>query len=478
MTTLLPFLCALLDAGASVYEVGGMVRDGFLGRERDDHDYLVRHLPVDIIVRILSPFGTVSCVGKSFGVIKLSPYSHRASTIDFVLPRKEHSTGLGHRDFHVAFDPELSVEEDLGRRDFTINAMARDVATGKLIDPFGGEKDLQEKIIRIVFPKSFVEDPLRMLRAIQFCSRFGFSLENNTREALTASGDLIASVSAERIMMELKKLMTAHKPSDGFRLMKDVGLLKKIFPELQENVGVAQEKRPGDDVFEHTMRALDAARADTMLLSPGDPDLLFAILFHDVGKAKTAKFDPDAQRIVFFGHQLLSARMAKRWLKNMKAETIGLHPERIVHLIRHHMFETKAYFTDRAIRRFVAKIGKDEIFPLLDLRLADNRGGKHPAGIKGVLKLRQRIREELDKKPPFGPKDLKINGHDLMSAGIPAGPLLGKILTNLVDVVLDHPEWNEKEQLLALAAEMRLNLDAHGKSTKASRKSPEARGEG
>ena len=139
------------------------------------------------------------------------------------------------------------------------------------------------------------------------------------------------------------------------------------------------------------------------------------------------------------------------------------------------MFETKAYFTDRAIRRFVAKIGQDRIFKLMDLRLADNRGGKHPHAIKGVLRLRKRIREELDKKPPFGPKDLAVNGHDLMENGIPAGPQMGEVIRALVETVLDHPERNTKEQLLALAGSIRDNMKSRGSDGKTqSKKNPQA----
>ncbi len=136
-------------------------------------------------------------------------------------------------------------------------------------------------------------------------------------------------------------------------------------------------------------------------------------------------------------------------MKHIKVETIGVDPKLVVHLVRNHMFETKAYFSERAIRRFIAKIGKDSILKLLDLRFADNRGGKYPDGVKGVLRLRKRIQEELAKKPPFGAKDLAVNGNMLIDAGIDAGPLLGKVLQHLVNLVLDDPQNNTQETLLA-----------------------------
>jgi poly(A) polymerase/tRNA nucleotidyltransferase (CCA-adding enzyme) len=202
------------------------------------------------------------------------------------------------------------------------------------------------------------------------------------------------------------------------------------------------------------MRVLDAARADEHIVNRGDHELLFAALFHDVGKSKTARVHPTDARTVFFGHQIVSARMARRWLENMKMPSCGVSVDNVVHLIENHMFETKSHYTDRAIRRFIAKIGPEIISKLLDLRLSDNRGGKHPSGIKGVLKLRKRITEEMAKKPPFGAKDLAINGHDLMDIGIPAGPQMGNLIKALVETVLDAPEQNDKEKLIALARDL------------------------
>lgn len=454
MTT---YLNALAQAGAELYEVGGPVRDHLLGRSAKDHDYLIRRLTVRQIRTVLDPLGKVTLVGKSFGVVKFTPYRDRSLTIDFALPRRESSTGPGHRDFDVDFDPELPVEADLGRRDFTINAMARAVTSDTIIDPFGGQSDLEAKILRQVFPQAFEEDPLRLMRAIQFAARFDLAIEEHTWEAMREHAHLISTVSPERVAEELRKLMSAEKPSRGFMLMRDAGLLKHVLPELDSLTGVKQGKTPGEDAFDHTMRVLDAARSDTTMEHAGNIDLLFAALMHDLGKATTARYHESAQRVVFFSHQIVSKRVARVWMKRMKLSTIGVDSDCVCKLIEHHMFETKAFFTDKAIRRFVGKVGKDLIFLLLDLRLADNRGGKHPAGIKGVLRLRKRVHEELERKPPFGPKDLAIGGTDLMNAGIPEGPAVGKALAQLVDLVLDNPELNTREHLLALADNMSEN---------------------
>lgn len=451
------YLRALKDAGGIIYEVGGTVRDRLLGHPSKDRDYLVCRLTIKQLQQILAPFGKVAQVGQVFGVVKFTPHQNPSQVIDFALPRRERSTGTGHRDFEVDFDPDLPVEEDLGRRDFTINAMAMNAETEEIIDPFGGKSDLEARTLRQVFPRAFEEDPLRLLRAIQFAARFGLSIDKETRASMKKHAKLILTVSAERIAEELKKLFLAHKPSVGFDLMSECGLLHEIFPEIEAIRGIEQDKQPGDDVYGHTMRSLDAARSDHAILGRGNLELMFSALLHDIGKSQTSRYHEPSKRVVFFGHQMASARMARKILKMLKIETIGVNPKNVVKLIENHMFETKAFFSDKAIRRFINKVGKDHIFMLIDLRLSDNRGGKHPQGIKGVEKLRKRIQDELDKKPPFGPADLAIDGHDIMDAGVPEGPMVGAILQELVDMVLDDPNLNTREQLLALVANLSKN---------------------
>ncbi|MBI4366733.1 MAG: CCA tRNA nucleotidyltransferase [Deltaproteobacteria bacterium] len=455
---MLPWQHAITSAGGCLYEVGGCVRDRFLGRAGKDRDYLVTGLPLEHLGAVLKAFGAVAWVGKAFGVLKFSPHQSPETVHDIALPRTETSTGVGHRDFAVTFDHALPVETDLGRRDFTINAMAWDLTADRCIDPFNGRADLERRLIRQVFPAAFEEDPLRLLRAIQFAARFDLTIEPETAAAMRRHAALLGTVSGERIVEEIRKLLLAKRPSVGFYRMAELDILPHCFPELAACIGVAQDKMKDDDVFGHTMRVLDAARADPELLAPGDLHLLFAALYHDVGKPKTRRFDPAVGRITFYGHQLVSKRICAKRLHDLKAATIGLDALRVCRLVELHMFETKAHFTDKAIRRFIQKVGPDLILTLLDLRLADNRGGKYPGGIKGALRLRKRIREELDRKPPFGPKDLAINGHDLIAMGIAAGPKMGQVLHQLVELCLDDPAMNERERLLALARGMHEGL--------------------
>jgi tRNA nucleotidyltransferase (CCA-adding enzyme) len=441
------FIEKIHQAGGEIFEVGGSVRDGILGRPVKDHDLLVRCIPLPELKKLLSPMGKVLEVGKAFGVLKFIPRDLGVE-YDIALPRMERSTGQGHRDFDVQFNEKLPVEFDLQRRDFTINAMARNLKDGKLLDPFGGEKDLKQRRLRQVFQESFVEDPLRLLRAIQFAARFNLTIEAETFNSLREHASLIVTVSPERIIEEIGKLMRAEKPSVGFYLMRDSGLLPHLFPELQRTIGVAQPNKRSGDVFDHTMKVLDASRNCADLDAPGDLEIMFASLFHDIGKPDTLAYSPERNRITFHGHQVVSTRMARRWMKRYHINMLGVDPENILSLVYHHMFETKSFFSDKAIRRFVHKVGKDLIFKLIDLRIADKKGGAYPDKLKGVLHLKERIAGELAKKPPFGPKDLALNGYDLMDLGYPPGPIMGNILKEMVELVLDEPGQNTRESLI------------------------------
>lgn len=447
-----PFIEALHNSGATVYEVGGTVRDRLLHRLHKDRDLLVASIPYQRLLTLLRPWGEVLPVGKSFGVIKFYPKDEPGVCYDIALPRREVSTGVGHRDFEVDFDPDLPVEIDLSRRDFTINAMAQEVRSGRLIDPFGGARDLENRTLRQVSDRAFEEDPLRLLRGVQFAARFELTIESGTLEAMKRHAPLLKTVSGERVAEELKKLLTAPRPSRGFILMEETGMLGEILPELKENVGVLQgNKFANDDVFMHTMRVLDASREDKAIPTSGDLELMLAALFHDVGKARTKRFVPEKNRITFYCHQLVGRRMFEKRLKALKLSTMGIDGEQVSSLIEHHMFQTKSYFSDRAIRRFINKVGPDLILKLIDLRLADNRGGRYPEGIRGVLKLRRRIEEELEKKTPLNVKDLAVRGDDVLALGVPEGPQVGKILKELLEMVLDDPSKNTKEALLEIA---------------------------
>ena len=429
-------------AAGRIYEVGGAVRDRFMqGRTVKDRDYLVTGVPYDQLTRILKSHGRVDLVGRSFGVIKFTQHRKEKSyTFDIALPRREHSTGIGHRDFSVEFDPGIRVEEDLTRRDFTINAMAIALDTEDLIDPLGGKLDLDNRKLRMTSENSITEDPLRMLRAVQFAARFEFEIEEKTLEAIRQNVDLIATISQERIAEELNKLLLlARKPSDGFRRMQQLGLLQHILPELEACVGVDQ---PGGyhahDVFEHTLRCIDAA--------PAKLNVRWAALFHDINK-------PQAKRLVddgatFYGHESMGARTASKALRRLRYGKDLI--DEVVALVDRHMFTTDV--TDKGMRRLIRRVGQELIFDLLDLRRADVVAQGKGGTTEDVDEFEQQVRDEIDRRPPFSLSDLAIDGRDIMTRySLPPSKMVGRILDYLMEQVLDNPENNTDQTLTMLA---------------------------
>jgi tRNA nucleotidyltransferase (CCA-adding enzyme) len=436
-----------------IYEVGGAVRDKYISPilPDKDKDYLVTGIPLEELCSLLGRFGKVDLVGKSFGVIKFAPFNRfdGENVFDIAIPRKEISTGPAHRDFKVEYDHNLRVEDDLSRRDFTINAMAEDLCTGELVDPFGGRKDIKKGLIRITNPDSFREDPLRMLRAIQFAARFEFELEENTLQSLKENVDLITTISAERIQEELNKLLLKAKyPSTGFRLMHKVGLLEKILPELARGVGVDQ---PGGyhayDVFEHSILTVDFA--------PRDLVIRLAALFHDTSKPEAKVLTQDGA--TFYGHEKKASKVTQQALARLRYSNQII--EQVSLLVDKHMFTTAV--TDKGLRRLIRKMGEELVFSLLELRRADVIAQGKGGSTKDVDELEERIRLELERKPPFGLKDLEVNGHDIMNTfNIPPSPLVGQILNYLLEMVLDVPELNQKERLLKEAEFFLKNISA------------------
>ncbi|UCD63595.1 MAG: HD domain-containing protein [Candidatus Zixiibacteriota bacterium] len=428
-----------------IFEVGGAVRDRFLfeGRSAKDRDYLVTGVPYDDLTAILKTHGRVDLVGRSFGVIKFTQHVKGVPhTFDITLPRKEHSTGIGHKDFRVDFDPHLSVEDDLRRRDFTINAMAFALDNDELVDPLGGRLDLKNRQLRMVYEQSFRDDPLRMLRAVQFAARFKFIIEPQTYQALRDNAALIKTVSAERIAEELDKLLElAPAPSEGLRLMQTVGLMKEILPELEEGIGVDQ---PGGfhkyDVYEHTLRVIDACPPDLLLR--------MAALFHDITKPQHRQLTDTGAS--FYGHERTGARTARRVLSRLRYP--GDFTRDVSTLVERHMFTTGV--TDKGLRRLVRRVGLKLIFPLLDLRRADVVGQGMGGSTDDVDRFETDIKAELDKKPPFTFSDLAVDGHEIMRLfGIEPGEDVGRILSYLLECVLDDPALNEKEKLQQLASQ-------------------------
>lgn len=432
-----------------IYEVGGCVRDTLMRRNIDskDRDYLVTGITFDRLHRLLRRHGRVDLVGRSFGVIKFTPFpggdeDGLMTTCDVSLPRAERSTGVLHTDFDVDFDPSLPVETDLLRRDFSINAMARDLADDTLIDPLNGQVDLENHVIRMVSDRSFPEDPLRMLRAVQFAARFEFDIEPRTYQAMVEHVDLIETVSPERIAEELNKmLLRAATPSLGLRLMQTSGLLARIIPELEATVDCHQ---PGGyhayDVFEHTVRIVDAC--------PPRLALRLAALFHDVTK-------PHHKRVTetgatFYGHERSGAKVARKVLKHLCYSNDIIKD--VMTLVDRHMFTTTV--GPKGLRRFIRRIGQRLIPDLLDLRRADVIAQGMGGTTEDVDEMQQAIKDEIDRKPPFGRSDLTLDGKDLQRIfRLDPSPLIGDVIAHLMDKVLDNPDDNTPETLERYAEE-------------------------
>lgn len=433
---------AILAQG-KIFEVGGAVRDRLLEMPLGkDRDYLVTGIEFDKLTRILNSYGRVDLVGKSFGVIKFTQFSKdNQKTFDIALPRSEHSTGIGHKDFAVDFDPNLPIEADLVRRDFTINAMARPLDSDKIVDPLDGQVDLKKRQIRMTSADSFVDDALRMLRAVQFAARFEFTIEPTTLEAISENNHLISTVSAERVAEELTKLLElAQRPSEGFRVMQRTGLLEQILPELEACVGVTQ---PGGfhkyDVFEHTLHVIDAA--------PMKKRLRLAALFHDITKPLHRRLLDDGGSS-YYGHEASGAKAAKEIMARLRFSKDLTRD--VAMMVKRHMFPTD--ISDKARRRLIKWVGEEMIFELLDLRRADIVGLGMGVSSEDVDLLEREIRAELLRKPPFSVSDLAINGNDVMGRfNLSESPLIGRIMHELLEAVLDRPESNTSDELFEIA---------------------------
>ena len=438
------WLHTLLEEG-EIYAVGGSVRDAILGRPSEDLDILAVGIEPRHLYDLLVSMGKVHQVGKRFGVFVFVPHGSTVS-YEIALPRKETSTGSGHRDFEVQVDANLPVEVDLKRRDFTINAMARSFRDGLLIDPCGGVKDIKNKSIRQVFDNTFEEDPLRMFRACRFAAQLDFQIDPVTFQGMKEHAGLGNTVSAERIFAELEKLLKAKQPSLGFRPMQRAGLMKFWLPELELTSGVAQpEMYHKHDVFNHIMACVDAT--DLAPLS-----VRWAALFHDLGKPDKAASHKDDGRPTFYGHEKISQEKAKTIFNRLRAP-LEL-AEKVSIICREHMFTPGKDLSDKALRRLIKRVGEHNVEELILLRRADIIGSGMENDLAEWDELFNRIQQEL-KGGTFSRENLALDGHDLINEfKVNPGPRMGEILDQLLEKVLDDPGLNNKEQLSELVKEI------------------------
>src|SRR5947207_2826412 len=433
--------------GLDAYLVGGAVRDELLGLDSKDADFVVPGVDYDGLRRALEPHGNVEdfeVAGRRVGA-RLYPRDRQVRAaapagIEFAPPRAERSTGPGRHDFEIFADPGLSIEDDMARRDFTVNAIARRLDTGELVDPYGGERDLEHGLLRTVSPRSFAEDPLRIVRGLRLVSQLGLTPDESTLQQMRDEAENVRLVSGERLgggldsdgMGELSKLLLGPEPARALRLARDTGVLTALLPELGPTIGLEQDSKRQDRGLDEHIFAVVQAAADAGASLP----VRLGALLHDAGKPGA---DGD--------HAERGARLASEALGRLR------YPTRlrtyVTRLVRAHAFPLDDV-DERFARRFLRRHGDELAFDLVTHKEADLRGKNVPqAELDAAAQLRRLLEQEREQ--PHRLEDLAVDGSDLLELGYAEGPELGRALDSLLDAVVDEPALNTREQLLERA---------------------------
>lgn len=441
----------LARAGHEAYLVGGCVRDLYTGSEPNDWDIATNALPEQV-----QELFEDSMYENDFGTVGVKTESDdpKLKIVEVTTFRVEGAYSDKRRPDEVKF--VNTIEEDLARRDFTINALAiqlmtndkRPITNSQIIDPYGGEADLKKKVIRAVGDpeERFEEDALRLLRAVRFSAQLGFAIEKKTGDAVKKKARLMKHVAEERIRIEFQKLIMTPRAAEGVFALEEYGLLEFVLPELREGIGCKQNKHHVYEVFEHNVRALEYAAKKNYPL-----EVRLASLLHDVGKPKTKR--GRGEEASFHGHEVVGARMAEKALLRLTFSKEVV--EKVRHLIRYHMFYYNVGEVSAAgVRRFLARVGVENIDDIMKVREADRIGSKVPKAfpykLRHLLFMIEKVRHD-----PLHPKMLALRGDDVMRLlDIPAGPKVGQILFVLLDEVLDDPKKNTKKYLEEKAKEL------------------------
>ena len=458
---LIEFGKVFTEAGFKAYLVGGAVRDMFMKVPAHDWDIATNATPQDVI----GLFKFVVPTGIEHGTVTVH---FKGNEIEVTTFRTESGYSDGRHPDSINY--AATIEEDLARRDFTMNAIAASLEDGSVVDPYGGQEDIKNQLIRTVgLPhERFMEDGLRPVRALRFASKLGFSIEKDTYSEIFKKEiqEKVASISIERFRDEFEKIMASTKPSVGMKLLEETGLLSIFIPEFGVCRGCIQSDYRAFhkfDVMDHLLYACDGAPAAKL-------NVRLAALFHDIGKPAAKKIiretvldgdkndgsTKEIETITFYNHEAAGEKITRQLMIRLKFSNDMT--DSVCHLVKEHMFHYENSWTDAAVRRFIMRVGPECLEDLYDLRLADMYGMynepvdvRYSASVALLLELKDRVNAELEKKTALSLKSLAVNGRDLMNIGIPAGKELGRILNELLDCVVEDPAMNDREKLLETA---------------------------
>jgi len=436
----------LEGAGFDAYLVGGCVRDLLIGKTPKDWDITTNAHPEEIEglfseTYLNNDYGTVGVVNaetdeEHLKVVEVTPYRAEGEYSD---ARRPDTVEFG-----------VSLDEDLARRDFTVNAIAYRLKGEKLVDLFSGESDIREKRLRAVGEagKRFEEDALRMMRAVRLAVELGFTIESETMAAISAKSYNLGRISKERIRDEFVRILMSPEPMQGIVFLDRLGLLEHILPELCEGKGVAQNQAHAFDVYEHLLRTLQHAADKEYPL-----ELRLAALLHDIGKPASRRWSDEKADWTFYGHEVIGARMTRKIMRDLRfsAEI----SDTVEKLVRWHMFFSDPdEITLSAVRRTIARIGEDKIDDLLNLRVCDRIGSGRPKEQPFRFRKYKSMVDEA-RRDPISVRMLKINGDRIMDiSGEKPGKRLGYILHALLEEVLENPAHNVEEYLENRAVEL------------------------
>ncbi|WP_416197457.1 MAG: HDIG domain protein [Sporanaerobacter sp.] len=423
----------LEEKGYEAYIVGGCIRDILLEKIPNDFDVVTNALPEEI-EEVFKDKKTID-VGKQFGTIIIHLDNASVEVTTF---RTEGEYVDGRRPKWLKF--VSTIEEDLSRRDFTINSIAYNKYKG-LVDPFGGMEDIHKKLIRCVGNpyERFMEDYLRILRAVRFSTVLDFKIEEETFLACKKYGEKISQVSMERINQEFVKILMSDKPSIGLEVMRKIGIFEIVLPELIPTIGFDQKNPHHEkDVYNHILCVVDN--------TPSILKVRLAALFHDAGKPYTFSVDEEGVGH-FYGHDKVGAEIAKKALERLKFPKKMI--EDVFILIENHMTH-HGTFKDKGLKRLIRRVGKENIDDLFLLQKSDRICSNKDASIESILDMENKVKEILSRNEAYEIKHLAINGEDLLKMGYIEGPEIGEMLEYLLEKVMEKPEFNETDKLKEL----------------------------